>query len=314
MLLLALPAGLAGAEEITAFTNSVAYSDGQPLFVYGTAAPGESLIVRLFAPDGTIAKFDQTIADPENGSFNHGLLVWPESSPSFPYGTYTVEVISTKQDVLSHVIDVKFTSSSELVGVPVDRQINTLVFAPDTAAVNAMLRVFVQSTSDGQLIGGHPDKLLKTTHVHLPDGTVQRIADSFQTLHQGLYYADYTPTQLGTYVFHVVTFHQGVVSHGSFATIVQRQDIGGISEEIRTLNTILHESSDELDRLKSEIAEFGVILEQAHQNLDSSVVSVSDSVSNIEEASVQLNSLLFPVVASIAVIVALQIIILARRR
>jgi hypothetical protein len=44
------------------------------------------------------------------------------------------------------------------------------------------------------------------------------------------------------------------------------------------------------------------------------VTSVSNSVENIEEASSQLNSLLFPIVASIGIIVALQVAILARRR
>ena len=47
---------------------------------------------------------------------------------------------------------------------------------------------------------------------------------------------------------------------------------------------------------------------------DESVVLISDSVGNIEEGSSQLNALLFPVVASIAIILALQIVIIARRR
>ena len=38
------------------------------------------------------------------------------------------------------------------------------------------------------------------------------------------------------------------------------------------------------------------------------------SVNSIEEASSQLNSLLFPIIASIGIIVALQITIIARRR
>jgi hypothetical protein len=41
---------------------------------------------------------------------------------------------------------------------------------------------------------------------------------------------------------------------------------------------------------------------------------MSSAVTNIEEASLQVNSLLFPIVGAIAVIVALQITILARRR
>lgn len=314
LLMIIVPINFASAQELFVFTNSIVYTDEQPLFVYGTAVPGENLIIRLFAPDGTITKFDQITTNTEDGSFNHGLLVWPTSSTSFPYGTYTVEIISAQQNGLSKTIDVKFTSSSELVDVPIERQVNTLVFAPETAGINTLLRVFVQTTSDGLLIGGEPGKLLGTTHVHLPTGEVESLSTSFQTLHQGLYFVDYTPTQLGTYVFHVVTFHQGTVSHGSAATNILSQDIGGISDQIIKLNTILDETSGELDRLKSEVSEFGSTLETASQNIDSSVDSISSSVTNIEEASVQLNSLLFPVVAAISIIVALQIVILARRR
>ena len=313
-LTLLIPVNFVDAQELAVSTNSIVYSDTQPLFVYGTAVPGENLIIRLFAPDGTITKFDQITTNSIDGSFNHVLLVWPKSSTSFPYGTYTVEVISAEQNGLSKTIDVKFTSSSELIDVPVERQINTLVFAPETVGINTPIRIFAQTTSDGLLIGGDPEKLLATTHVHLPSGQVESLSTSFQTLHQGLYFVDYVPNQLGTYVFHVVTFHQGTVSHGSAATNVLSQDISGISEQIIRLNTILDETSAELDRLKSEVSEFGSTLETASQNIDSSVDSVSSSVTNIEEASVQLNSLLFPVVASIGIIVALQIVILARRR
>ena len=48
--------------------------------------------------------------------------------------------------------------------------------------------------------------------------------------------------------------------------------------------------------------------------IDTSVTSMSSAVTNIEEASLQVNSLLFPIVGAIAVILALQITILARRR
>lgn len=305
-------AGING--DLNIFTSSVVYSDGQPLFVYGTASPNEDLIIRLFAPDGTIAKFDQITTDSEDGSFNHVLLIWPQSSVDFPYGTYAVEIFGLEHGDETELINVKFTSSSELVSTPVERQVNVMVFVPETAGVNAPLRVFVQTTSDGLLIGGDPDKLLETTHIHLPSGDVQDLSSSFETLHQGLYFMDYTPNQLGTYVFHAVTFHQGTISHGSAATNVLSQDIGGISEQIVRLNTILGETSGELDRLKSEVSEFGSTLETASTNIDAGVDSISSSVTNIEEASVQLNSLLFPVVASISIIVALQIVILARRR
>lgn len=302
-----------GFSELEVATNSIVFSENQPLFVYGKGLPDENLIIRLFAPDETIARFDQITANDE-GAFNHILITWPSSSSSFPFGTYTVEVISTEQNGVSKKIDVKFTSTTELVQVPVERQINTLVFAPETAAVNNSFRVFVQTTSDGLLIGNDPTKLLETTHVHLPSGKVVKLSDSFKTLHQGLYFVDYTPQEKGTFVFHVVAFSQGTISHGSAATLVQTQDLSGIADQIIQLNSVLDETSKELVTLKSEVQEFGSTLGNASRNIDASVASVSSSVVNIEEASSQINSLLFPIVASIGIIVALQVTILARRR
>lgn len=301
------------SETLELFSNSKVYSNDQPLFVYGKGLPNENLIIRLFAPDGTIAKFDQ-ITTNDDGTFNHVLMIWPEASATFPFGTYSVEVISTEQNGLSQILDVKFTSTDELIDVPIERHLSTLVFAPETAAVDQPLRVFVQTTSDGLLIGGDPSKLLATTHVHLPSGKVQTLTNAFSTLHQGLYFTDYTPREEGTYVFHVVAFSQGTISHGSVATTVMSQDIRGISNQIIELNSILAETSTELDTLESEIAGFGSTLKSASANIEKSTSAISSSVTNIEEASSQLNSLFFPIVASIGIIVALQIAILARRR
>ena len=301
------------AENLDLFTDRNVYSDGQPLFVYGKAISNENLILRLFAPDGTIAVFDQIIVDSE-GSFNHVLLTWPAASTKFPYGTYTVEAISTTQNGLSKKVDIKFTSTSELVEVPVERHVTALVFAPEIGAVDKQFRVFVEVTSDGLLLGGNPNELLGTSHVHTPTDQVESLSQSFATLHEGLYYTDYTPKQKGTYIFHIVAFSKGTISHGSAATQVLSQDISGVAEQIVKLNSILDETSGELDKLKSEIEGFGSTLKSANENIDSGVSSISSSVTNIEEASIQLNSLLFPIVASIGIIVALQIAIFARRR
>jgi len=299
--------------ELDLFTNSKVYSSEHNLQVYGKGLSDENLIIRLFAPDGTIAKFDQITAD-SNGSFDYDLLKWPTPSTNFPYGTYTVEVISTEQNGISKKIDVKFSATTDLVDVPIERTVNTLVFAPETAAINQPIRVFVQITSDGLLVGDEPAKLLGTTHVHLPSGVSIPLSNSFKTLHQGLYYVDYTPREEGTHVFHVVAFSQGTTSHGSSATNVLSQDLGGISQQIIKLNSILEETSSELDTLKLEIEGFGTTLEQASTNIDKSTTSITTSVEFISEASNQLNSLLFSIIASIGIIVALQIAILARRR
>jgi len=299
--------------ELDLSTNSQVYSPAHSLQIYGTGLPEENLIIRLFAPDETIAKFDQITTD-QDGSFNYSVLIWPEPSTNFPYGTYTVEVISTEQNGISKKIDVKFTSTTDLIDVPVERHVNTLVFAPETAAINQSFRVFVQTTSDGLLIGNNPDELLRATHVHLPSGLSISLSSEFNTLHQGLYFVDYTAREEGTHVFHVVAFSQGTTSHGSAATNILSQDLGGISDQIIKLNSILDETSSELDNLKSEIKGFDITLERASNQIDQNIGDISDSVKFISEASSQLNALMLPIIASIGLIVALQITILARRR
>ena len=301
------------AEQLELFTNRAAYTNGDPLFVYGKALSNENLIVRLFAPDGTISIFEQVVVD-SDGSFNFVLFTWPEASTSFPYGTYQIEAISTIQNGLSRTVDVKFTSTSEFVQVPVERQVTTLVFAPEIAAVNKAFRVFVQTTSDGLLVGGDPNELLSTSHVHLPSDQVVSFSQSFETLHEGLYFVDFTPTQKGTYVFHMVTFSQGTISHGSAATTVLTQDIGGVAEQVIKLNEVLDKTAAELDILTAEIEDFGTTLESASSNIDTSVTAITASVKSIDESSGQLNALLFPIVASVGIIVALQIAIFARKR
>ena len=295
------------------YTNQLVFAPGEPIFVHGQAMPKEPIIIRLFTPDDTIAEFEQIMTS-EDGSFHHFLMEWDKPTTNLPYGTYILEVISNQQGGISKMLEVKFSSTSNFVQVPIERNVSTIVFAPETAAVSRDFRVFVQTSSDGLLIGNDPNQILGTSHVHLPNGQVENLEDDLKTLHQGLYYVDYLPALEGIYVFHMVTFDEGNISHGSGATNVLTQDISGISAQILELNDILDETKTELANLKQETSQFGSSLSDASSNLDDSVVLISDSVGNIEEGSSQLNALLFPIVASIAIILALQIVIIARRR
>jgi hypothetical protein len=299
--------------ELEISTNTQVYSPEHNLQVYGTGLPGENLILRLFAPDESITKFDQ-IQTNSDGTFNHQLLTWPDPSSGTPYGTYVVEVLSTEQKGLSKKINIKFSSTTELVSVAVERQIDTIVFAPETGAKNQSFRVFVQTTRDGLNIGNDPSELLGNSMIHLPDGSSLSLKNYFNTLYSGVYYFDFTPRQEGTHVFQISVFNEGVTSKGFAATHVLSQNLGGINKEIVKLNSILEETSSELDVLKSEIAGFDSTLLQASEKIDKSTGTISTSVQSISEASSQLNSLLFPIIASIGIIVALQITIIARRR
>ena len=294
-------------------TNAKVYSPEHSLQVFGTGLPEENLILRLFAPDESIAKFEQ-IQTNSDGSFNHQLLTWPTPSSGTPYGTYVVEVLSTEQNGISKKIDIKFSSTTELISVAVERQIDTVVFAPETGALDQSFRVFIQTTRDGLNIGNNPIELLGNSMIHLPDGSSLPLKNYFKTLYSGVYYFDYTPKQKGTHVFQISVFNEGVTSKGFAATHVLSQNLGGINNQIIKLNSILDETSTELDTLKSEIKGFDATLLTASEKIDESTTTISKSVESISEASSQLNSLLFPIIASIGIIVALQITIIARRR
>ena len=295
------------------YTNQLVFAPGDPIFVHGKATQKEPIIIRLFTPDGTIAEFEQLMTN-DDGSFHHYLMEWDNPTTNLPYGTYILEVISNQQGGISKKLEIKFSSTSDFIKIPIERVVNTKVFAPETGAVGRDFRVFVQTSSDGLLIGNDPNAILGTSHVHLPNGQLVNLEDDLRTLHQGLYYVDFLPALEGIYVFHMVTFDEGNISHGSGATNVLTQDIRGISTQILELNTILEETKTELEILKKETATFDDTLDEASSTLENSVIRISDSIENVEEGSSQLNALLFPIVASIAIILALQIVIIARRR
>ena len=316
LIIVTLPQVFAGGFEV--YTNQQIYSTFHPLFIYGTGDPATPLILRLYAPDGSTAEFKQIIVN-QDGSFNLKLLDWPKSSTVFPYGTYTLEAIP--QTGQTQKIDIKFSASTELKRIPIERDLNTDVFAPEIAAVNKPFRVFVQVTSDGQMVSAESVKVLSSSHIHSPNGKVQSLAMSLEMLHEGLYFVEYTPRIEGTYIFHMVAFSQGTQSHASAATLVLGQDIAGLARQVVTLNEVLNTASDELGILQTDIHGFGSTLKDASETIrdsvtkiDTSVTTMSTAVENIEEASLQVNSLLFPIVGAIAVILALQITILARRR
>jgi len=306
------------AAELTMYTNQQIYTTQHPLLVYGTGPVNAPLVLRLFAPDGSITEFEQIKTNPD-GSFSHKILDWPASSTKHPFGTYTVEALTSGGQ--SQKIDIKFAASSELELVPIERKITTQVFAPEMAAADRSFRVFVQVTSDGLLVTGDAKKVLSSSHIHSPDGKVQSLAMTMQMLHEGLYLIEYTPRDEGTYIFHMVAFSQGTQSHGSAATLVLGQDLAGISKQIIILDEVLTTASDNLNVLQTDIHGFGDTLDDASTTLresvttiDTSVSSMSSAVENIEQASLQVNSLLFPIMGAIAVILALQISIIARRR
>ncbi|MEJ2259105.1 MAG: S8 family serine peptidase, partial [Nitrosopumilaceae archaeon] len=164
--------------------------------------------------------------------------------------------------------------------VSVERQVNTLVFAPETAAINNPFRVFVQTTSDGLLIGSDPSKLLETTHVHLPSGKVQTLSDSFTTLHQGLYFVDYTPTEEGTFVFHVAILEENSVSNliarGYY--VIEDFELDFHSTEIPDASRIGKITGSSLAEEKYNVTGNGITIAVVDTGVDFSNPDITDTV------------------------------------
>ena len=217
------------AETLELNTNQVVYSPQHPLFIYGEGEPRQPLVIRLFAPDGTTANFEQVMTK-NDGSFSTTLMKWPEPTTTIPYGTYVVEIVSQSGE--SERMNIKFAPDSELVTIPIERSVQVDVFTPEIAASDRPFRVFVQVSSDGHLVHGEVKTLLSASHVHTPSDSVRSLTQELEQLHEGLYFVEYKPTHEGTYVFHMVANHQGTVSHGSAATLVLGQDLAGLSQEI----------------------------------------------------------------------------------
>ena len=100
------------------YTNQLVYAPDDPVFVHGQAMPKEPIIIRLFSPDDTIAEFEQIMTG-DDGSFHHFLMVWDNPTTNLPYWTYILEVLSNQQGGISNIIQVKFSSPSDFVQIPI---------------------------------------------------------------------------------------------------------------------------------------------------------------------------------------------------
>ena len=67
----------AGFAELDASTSQLVYAPGEPLFVYGVGESNEPIILRLYAPDNTVAEFQQIMTN-DDGSFQHFIMDWGE--------------------------------------------------------------------------------------------------------------------------------------------------------------------------------------------------------------------------------------------
>jgi hypothetical protein len=308
------------AEAFIARVNQQTFFPGERLVVYGKGSPNDAFVFRLYDPSGRAIKIDSIPAD-DDGFFKKAVFEWPDPTRNLAFGTYQAEVSSSLGDPKTQRIEVNFaeggSQSTDTLGASVQHILSVKLDAPADVQIMKKFRIFVQVTYDGALVDSDPASLLGTSHIHSGNNTIN-LSDSFFKLHEGLYYADVTLPQEGSYIIHASAFYRGFVSHDSRVVSAATYTINTVQDSINNLDRELEGLHAQLDETRSTLNQTGTSItdsvSQARASIGEDIASAKVAVNETREASGQLNSLILPVLALISVIIALQISLFARIR
>ncbi|MGH9923212.1 MAG: hypothetical protein ACRD38_10705, partial [Nitrososphaerales archaeon] len=267
------------------------FSVDDTLRLSGTSTPNDTLIAELFNPNGALVSRTQ-ITVGSDGVFSRTLLQWTLPTQNLPFGTYTLIVRSTLNEERRATEVLKFQPAIPEIPEDVGRELAVQISAPSAIGANETAKVIVQVTINNILIKIDPAETLKDSHIHFPDGSIRPI-ETFAVLEDGIYYTDFTSRMLGHYTIHVQAFQQGLIANSVSVVLVQEGSFSSLSKEVSELNTNVEGLRQETVKKTEELG---------------------SSVSRIESASGQVTSLLLPIIGMIAIIVALQATMLARRK
>jgi len=271
--------------------NEKTFVIGDRLIISGNSSrPNDVLIVELFNSKAERVLITQIDTD-ANGDFRKELLKWPVPSQDYPYGTYSLVVISRLDEERRVTEALRFDPIPGLEG-NVGLDLATQISVPPVIGINESARVLVQVTINGVLVKGDAKETLADSHIHFPDGSVKAI-ENFTVLEDGVYFTDFGSSMLGHHTIHVEAFQQGLIANSISMVLVQEGSVSSLSKEVSELNA-------NVDALRQETVE--------------KTEELSSSVTRIESASGQVTSLLLPIIGMIAIIVALQATMLARRK
>lgn len=287
--------------------NQNAFSPGDTLILYGNAAPADALFVKLSDPANKTVRIDNIVADNNTGSFTEQIFQWPQPSKNLVFGTYTVQVISSRFLSDKTTFSVTFgqpSTSANMQTVPT-HILAVKLDSPTEISAGKPFRIYVQVTFDGALVNTSSDQelvaLLGSSHIHSGNTTVN-LSGKFVKLHEGIYYADVQLGQ-GSYIIHSIAFYKGFLAHDS-KVVSSGASIGDINQSVGTLRTELDRTSHELNDTRSSVT----------QSVNDARAAIKGDVDQLQSASGQINSLILPILALISVIIALQISLFARIR
>ena len=320
------------ADKFVVGANKLVFNPGDNLIIYGKGSPDDTFAIRLFDPVGIAVKID-TIASDHDGFFREGIFRWPEPTPNLAFGTYSIEIASSTGTPYSQKIDVVFaeqiqdlhTNTGNNSDAYVSHILSVKLDAPTELQLNKSSRIYVQITFDGALVDSDdPTELLGRSHIHSGNSTIN-LTNSFKKLHEGLYFADVTLSEEGSYIIHAIAFNKGYLSHDSKVVSVNAATLGTLQDSINDLDERLNSADNELKNLQTSLNEarstindtkvsINDSVNQARDSIGQDVDSAKTAVIQVRDATGQINSIILPVMALISIILALQITLFARIR
>jgi len=284
-LILIIPYNQTYAQALRIDINQKTYAPGDTLVLFGKGIPRDGLAVELFNPAGTLIFRTQVEVGLE-GSFSRILLEWPRPpTEKFPFGVYSLVVTSSISADVRATQALRFAETTGGFAGDLGRELQVQLSVPPAIGIDEVARVVVQVTVNGVLVRGDADQTLRGSHVHFPDGSVAQI-NPFTVLEDGIYTADFRSSMLGHHTIHVQAFQQGLLASSAAGLFVEEGSILSLGKEIKNLK----------------------------ENVEGLRLETLGTVKEVGAASGQVTSLLLPIIGMIAVIVALQAAMLAKRK
>ncbi len=259
LLLLASLAPVVTAQALTVQTDKTVYGPGESVVIFGSAAPGSSVVIKVYDPDGTWIATLQTTAG-STGQYSATLKL-PSTVPygTFrKYGTYTVEASDGIRTVSTTF---EFRSVAIVTGVVVDENNEPL----------AGVKVYIEGTTYETTTGSDGSFTLSTD---IGPATLVFEKSGYVTVEKEL------TIQTGEN-------NVGTVQMKSFLAYIKELEdqISSLQEQLANVAT-----KDDLDALRSELmsaidtakSDMKDYVDTQVGGLDSKISGVDTKVSSLE--------------------------------
>ena len=240
------------AQALTVQTDKDAYGPGETVVIFGTAAPGATIVVKVYDPDGTWVASLQTTAG-STGQWSTSLKL-PSSLPYGMYKKYGVYTVEASDGVRTVSTTFEFRSVAVVTGVVVDENNEPL----------AGVKVYIEGTTYETTTGSDGSFTLSA-----------EIGPATLVFEKSGYVAVEKELTIQTGENNV-----GTVQMKSFLAYIKELEdqIASLQEQLANVAT-----KDDLDALRSELmSAIDTAKSDMKEYVDTQVSSVDTKVSSLE--------------------------------